>query len=111
MRNVDFSTRDGRQSFYNSREWQNVRGYILSRNPLCASCKARGVLTVASVVDHIIDLQINSHLALEPSNLSPMCKTCHDKKTNESMHPNFTTYNKKWDATSLLVPNATFHKR
>lgn len=50
--------------------------------PVCEPCRARGVIEIADVVDH--DLAINAGgLAFPPlSDLTSMCASCHNRKTN-----------------------------
>lgn len=63
---------------YNAR-WQRYRERYLIEHPLCVECKQRGVLTVASVVDHIEPHQGDHKLFWNPANHQPLCKPCHDR--------------------------------
>ena len=61
-------------------EWRKIRKPILQRdNYLCQSCKRKGILTAANIVDHIVS-KANKGTD-EPDNLETICDTCHKKKT------------------------------
>lgn len=62
-------------------QWQQVRLMVLRREPWCRRCKARGIWTIATLVDHIIPLPEGPRLLLE--NLQPLCDPCHKVKTAE----------------------------
>ena len=57
--------------------WQRLRKMVLGAEPLCRHCKKEGVINPAQEVDHIDGNAYN----LEWSNLQPLCKSCHSKKT------------------------------
>lgn len=65
---------------YDSR-WRKARAAFLQRNPLCAECRKNGVLTPATVVDHIIPHRGDQKLFWDEENWQPLCKNCHDRKT------------------------------
>ena len=50
---------------------------MLGSEPLCRYCKAKGVSTVATLVDHIIPVRQDTSLVYERTNLQPMCAPCH----------------------------------
>lgn len=58
-----------------------ARARHLAREPLCRRCKARGFLTVAEVVDHIVPLALGG--SDHDRNKQSLCKPCHDDKTAE----------------------------
>lgn len=61
----------------NSAAWQRLRASVLHSEPLCRICKARGILTQATDVDHVSgDPSDNT-----PENLQPLCHECHSLKT------------------------------
>ena len=67
---------------YNRKAWRTVRLEALIRDDfMCVHCKLRGVDTVATDVDHIIELSSDITLAYELSNLQSLCHQCHMKKT------------------------------
>lgn len=61
------------------RRWRATRGRILSAEPLCRHCRARGHVTLATEVDHIKPLSQGG--TDDESNLQPLCKQCHADKT------------------------------
>ena len=61
--------------------WRKARKAFLSRHPLCAECLKSGVLTPATVVDHIVPHRGYHALFWDEQNWQPLCKSCHDKKT------------------------------
>ena len=61
----------------NGSAWQRLRASVLSGEPLCRHCAARGIVTEATDVDHISgDPGDNSS-----ENLQPLCHSCHSRKT------------------------------
>ncbi len=65
---------------YNAR-WRRYREQYLRRHPLCVECLERGVLTAATVVDHIIAHRGDYALFWSPENHRALCKSDHDRKT------------------------------
>lgn len=62
-------------------KWRKARERFLRAHPLCAECQRAGILTPASVVDHIIPHQGDPDLFRDESNWQALCKRCHDRKT------------------------------
>jgi len=52
---------------------------LLQREPLCRICKALGLVSVATEVDHIVSLFRGGKD--EEANLQPLCVPCHHRKT------------------------------
>lgn len=67
---------------YNS-GWRKMRARFLQQpeNVFCVECMKRGVLTRATVVDHIIPHRGDQELFWDQSNWQALCKSCHDRKT------------------------------
>lgn len=68
------------------RRWQALRARILRAEPLCRTCGAP-----ATDVDHITPRHLGG--TDDPTNLAPLCRTCHQQKTlteaaNARRHPN-----------------------
>lgn len=63
------------------KRWQAARRRFLRAHPLCAECQRNGVLTPATVVDHIIPHRGDERLFWDEANWQPLCKPCHDYKT------------------------------
>ena len=60
-----------------SKQWRAIRQMVLDREPLCRYCKARGIVTPATEVDHIHRDTSDNRLEA----LQPLCKSCHSEKT------------------------------
>lgn len=72
--------------FYQSKEWRALREEKLEQSPICELCETIGLVTPANVVDHIIPIEVNEELKLEPLNLQSLCEhqgsnNCHRQKT------------------------------
>ena len=65
---------------YDSR-WRKARKLFLQVHPLCATCRSRGVIRQATVVDHIRPHKGDQALFRDERNLQALCKECHDSKT------------------------------
>lgn len=62
--------------FYHSKKWKNLSKMILAKaNYKCAVC---GGLAVE--VHHIKEIRTNPELSLDPSNLIPLCTSCHNSQ-------------------------------
>ena len=61
------------------RALQTLRTRILSHEPLCRHCQAKGRVTAAEEIDHIIPLSKGG--TYDDDNLQPLCKPCHATKT------------------------------
>ena len=62
-------------------KWRRARKLFLQRHPLCANCLSQGIVTPATVVDHIVPHRGDRALFWEENNWQPLCKNCHDQKT------------------------------
>ncbi len=51
----------------------------MAEEPLCRACFKRGVITKASIADHVQPLAEGG--ARHRSNLQPLCRPCSDAKT------------------------------
>lgn len=67
-------------------KWQKAREAFLRENPLCVMCTAQGVVTVATVVDHITPHRGDQSLFWRRSNWQSLCSTHHsrDKQREEA---------------------------
>ena len=74
----NFQTAQDRQLFYLSKEWRNLRNYILREvSPLCVECKKQSKLVAAVDCHHDKPLHTHPELCLVISNIIPLCKSCH----------------------------------
>lgn len=53
----------------------------LRAEPLCRDCKAKGLVTIATVIDHIQPLVLGG--SDDDSNCRALCKEHHDQRTRE----------------------------
>jgi len=74
---------NGRLIPLNSAAWKKLRATVLAEEPLCRMCFARGLVVVATDVDHMRGAADNSRDALQP-----LCHECHSRKTAKDMGGN-----------------------
>jgi 5-methylcytosine-specific restriction protein A len=65
------------------RKWMQIRASILSANPLCVICKAKGIIKQATQVDHI--QAITNDGTDDNDNLQSICTECHKIKTAQDL--------------------------
>lgn len=80
--------KDWAKFFYKSRQWQHVREYVMQRDRrLCQDCLAKGIITPAEEVHHIIPLQpeniTDPSITLNEENLIALCRECHKARHGE----------------------------
>ena len=63
------------------RKLQELRAQLFRREPLCRECNKHGLITIATIRDHIIPLAEGGQDVDE--NIQPLCKTCSDAKTGK----------------------------
>ena len=61
--------------------WQKLRARILEAHPLCVECEKKGIVRMATDVDHIKPHKGNPFLMWDEENLQPLCHECHSRKT------------------------------
>lgn len=97
---IDLTTPEGRQKFYQSKEWRTLRMVVLTNHPYCVECEKLGVYERATEVDHIVDIKDDYLKCLDITNLQSLCKSCHSKKTyqisNGFKKTSWKVVNKKW---------------
>lgn len=62
-------------------KWRRYRISFLSSHPFCEECKKKGMITVATVVDHIIPHKGDKKLFWDTKNHQALCESCHNRKT------------------------------
>lgn len=62
-------------------QWRKARVGFLRKHPLCVHCKGKGILTEATVVDHIQPHKGDKELFWDRLNWQPLCASCHGFKT------------------------------
>lgn len=68
------------QRGYDSR-WQRAREKYLQENPLCGYCGRAGIITPATIIDHIEPHRGDRDKFWNEANWQPLCKRHHDDKT------------------------------
>jgi len=77
--------------FYDTAAWRALRPRILARdNYRCTHCHLYVGGTRAYRIDHIIEMKVAPHLALDPANLRTLCPRCDAQSHRERrmMSPN-----------------------
>lgn len=72
---------------YSTARWQRLRRLKLNASPVCEPCHKRGVLRVATVVDHITAVAAGGDPFPPLDGLMAMCPSCHSLKTNAKDNP------------------------
>lgn len=62
-------------------QWRKARAGYLRSHPLCVTCDRGGLITPATVVDHVVPHKGDKVLFWDKNNWQSLCKTCHDRKT------------------------------
>lgn len=69
---------------YTSARWKRLRAQQLSLHPTCCMCEQFGIITSASVADHVVEIKDGGEVwSLE--NLQSLCTACHNRKTGEEV--------------------------
>jgi 5-methylcytosine-specific restriction enzyme A len=61
-------------------EW-GLRAQVLADNPWCVRCQQRGILEVATDIDHIVPHDGDWDRFWDRGNLQGLCRGCHTRKT------------------------------
>lgn len=72
---------NGRTPALDGAAWRKLRASVLADSPLCEHCNKRGLLVLATDVDHIDDDPSNN----DRDNLASLCHSCHSRKTMADM--------------------------
>jgi len=100
--------RDFAKSFYNSKEWEQTRDYIMRRDKYLCRCGKP-----ATEVHHIIHLSPQNigdvSITMNPDNLVSLCRDCHfeaHKGEHGQGRKVQENYKYTFDANGMLVPKA-----
>ena len=77
----DGERRKDQRKFYWSERWRRTRKAILRKEPICRDCKGQGFVRAAVEVHHEVDPRDAPELAYDSTNLVPLCKSHHSKRT------------------------------
>lgn len=80
LKKLDENRQSASRRGYDSK-WQKFREGYLRRNPLCVDCMRHGISRPTQEIHHIKRLSTHKDLKYESSNLVPLCKSCHVKRT------------------------------
>ena len=69
-------------SAYQTAFWRKQRIIQLTKQPLCASCLCRGIVTPAEHVDHVFPWARIGRLAFKRNLFQSLCQSCHTHKTH-----------------------------
>lgn len=81
IRYNDSEKRKTFNSAYQTKQWKTFRQIKLSKEPLCASCLVRGIVTVATEVDHVFPWSKLNKASFMHNIFQSLCKSCHIMKT------------------------------
>ncbi|WP_279483421.1 HNH endonuclease [Aureimonas sp. SK2] len=65
------------RALYKTPEWQAIRVSVLTDEPLCRRCSGRGLVTAATVVNHV-ERHHGDPVKFFGGPFEPLCKPCHD---------------------------------
>jgi 5-methylcytosine-specific restriction protein A len=68
---------------YDSKRWRNISIKKRTVTPFCEECEKNGIITIANVVDHVVEIKDNPKLAYTWSNLRSLCHGHHNTKTGD----------------------------
>jgi 5-methylcytosine-specific restriction enzyme A len=63
------------------RRWGKMRQRFLADHPFCVRCAEQNTRQLATEADHIIPHDGRASLMWDVTNLQPLCKSCHSRKT------------------------------
>lgn len=70
---------------YNTRRWQRERKVYLNEHPLCVQCEQIGLVTMATVLDHIRPVRDGVDF-WDRTNWQGLCTKHHRMKTNTEIN-------------------------
>ena len=75
------SLRERKYGYMYGRKWRRLRRAVLAAHPECVTCAQTGLVVRAVEVDPIKPHEGDWRLMYKPSNLQPLCKRHHARKT------------------------------
>lgn len=73
-------TNERGQNLYHTKQWRRLRKAQLLLHPYCKTCQQFHITTIASVVDHIIEVEDGGEF-YDIDNLQSLCPRHHNVKT------------------------------
>lgn len=88
------NTQDRKEAadMYSTKQWRTLRQIQLSQYPLCAGCKASGIITSATHVDHIFPWRQIGGQSFTYNLFQSLCNECHTSKTHLEQQGIFRAY-------------------
>lgn len=80
----------GWQHFYDTARWQRRRHLQLTHHPLCKACLDRGVVTRATVADHVIPHKGDWN-SFSLGELQSLCSSCHSGGKQAEEHRGYSS--------------------
>ena len=74
-----------RTPLYDSPRWRRMRAAQLRQEPCCRACTAKGRVTPATIVDHIVPYRDGSDF-FDATNHQSLCSSCHARKSAQEGH-------------------------
>jgi len=72
-------------AFYNSWKWRKFSKQFKLANPLCVMCEAEGIVSKATVTDHIIRIEAGG-AQFDKNNCQSLCDYHHNQKSGKEAH-------------------------
>ena len=76
--------------------YKRLRKRILTAEPLCRPCRKAGLTMGAQELDHIVPAHKAPKRFWDRSNLQPICRACHEKKSSEERREGETLQQRAW---------------
>lgn len=73
------------KSFYNTQAWKDLKAFCYQRDKGCCQRCGRFVFGKRAHAHHIVPIQINPSLKLDPDNIMLLCNKCHPIVEEETM--------------------------
>lgn len=81
-------------AMYNTAQWQALRKIQLSKQPLCIGCESQGIVTQATVVDHLFPWRQIGKEAFYINKFQSLCYEHHAEKTQLEQRGVYRRYGK-----------------
>jgi len=78
------------RTWYKTARWRAIRAHQLAAEPLCRYCMRRGVITPATVCDHVQPHRGNAVL-FHDGPFQSLCAPCHDRSKRLEEERGFST--------------------
>lgn len=73
--------------FYNNWKWRKFSSAFKKRNALCVKCKNEGIITAATVTDHLQQFGVGvpgwDLNNLNDKDFQPLCDSCHNSRSGK----------------------------